>query len=69
MTKKALLRLEYDGLLKSKPITSVDSEYFENPTEYALDHYVYVLCSKCGKAYFGGESRCQEVSPSTLHSY
>ncbi|KAI6189442.1 RCR-type E3 ubiquitin transferase [Aphelenchoides bicaudatus] len=61
VTKKAVLRLEYDGLLKSKPITSQDSEYFKDPTGYALDHYVYVLCSKCGRAYFGGESRCQEA--------
>lgn len=61
MTKKAVLRLEYDGLLKSKAITSHESEYFENPIDYALDHYIYVLCSKCGKAYFGGESRCQEA--------
>ncbi|KAI6207356.1 RCR-type E3 ubiquitin transferase [Aphelenchoides besseyi] len=67
VTKKAVLRLEYDGLLKSKPITSTESEYFENPTGYALDHYVYVLCSKCGKAYFGGESRCQEALDSSTY--
>ncbi|KAI6241073.1 RCR-type E3 ubiquitin transferase [Aphelenchoides fujianensis] len=65
--RKAVLRLEYDGLLKSKPLTSPDSEYFENPAGYALDHYVYVLCSKCGKPYFGGESRCQEALESSTY--
>uniref|UniRef100_A0A914D0R4 Uncharacterized protein n=1 Tax=Acrobeloides nanus TaxID=290746 RepID=A0A914D0R4_9BILA len=26
-----------------------------------MERYVYVLCAKCHKAYFGGESRCQEA--------
>ncbi|MCP9259804.1 MYCB2 [Dirofilaria immitis] len=57
---KARLRLEYDGLLQCPAITSESSEYYNNPNEYAMERYVYVLCFKCGKAYFGGESRCQQ---------
>ncbi|VDO35838.1 unnamed protein product [Onchocerca flexuosa] len=59
---KARLRLEYDGLLQCPAITSESSEYYNNPNEYAMERYMYVLCFKCGKAYFGGESRCQQVS-------
>ncbi|CAG9534611.1 unnamed protein product [Cercopithifilaria johnstoni] len=57
---KARLRLEYDGLLKSRATTSESSELQSNPDEYAMERYMYVLCFKCGKAYFGGESRCQQ---------
>ncbi|CAD5232657.1 unnamed protein product [Bursaphelenchus xylophilus] len=65
--KKALLRLEYDGLLKVSAVTSEQSEFFNDPTGYALHRYVYVLCSKCNKAYFGGESRCQQALDSSSY--
>lgn len=40
----------------------VDFSAFHNdPSGYAMDRYMYVLCYRCNKAYFGGESRCQEV--------
>lgn len=65
--KKALLRLEYDGLLQSVPITTEGSEFYNNPVEYALERYVYVLCNKCNKAYFGGESRCQQALDSSTY--
>lgn len=38
------------------------SEFFENPEAFAMDRYMYVQCFKCNKAYFGGESRCQQVT-------
>ncbi|EJW84961.1 hypothetical protein WUBG_04127 [Wuchereria bancrofti] len=57
---KARLRLEYDGLLQSPAAVSESSELHMNPDEYAMERYMYVLCFKCGKAYFGGESRCQQ---------
>ena len=25
---------------------------------FAMDRYAYYVCFKCGKAYFGGEARC-----------
>ncbi|KAF8386302.1 rpm-1 [Pristionchus pacificus] len=56
---KARMRLEYDGLMTCAAIIKPESEFHNRPLEYAMDRYVYVLCFKCGKAYFGGESRCQ----------
>lgn len=58
---KAKMRLEYDGLLATPALTDPRSEFYNQPEEYALDRYMYVLCHKCKKAYFGGESRCQAV--------
>ena len=28
------------------------------PIGFAMDRYAYYVCFKCGKAYFGGEARC-----------
>ncbi|VDM40401.1 unnamed protein product [Toxocara canis] len=61
VASKARLRLEYDGLLQCPAITSENSEFYSDPEAYAMDRYMYVLCFKCGKAYFGGESRCQQA--------
>uniref|UniRef100_A0A914WQL4 E3 ubiquitin-protein ligase MYCBP2 n=1 Tax=Plectus sambesii TaxID=2011161 RepID=A0A914WQL4_9BILA len=61
VANKAKLRLEYDGLLDSPALTSANSQFFGDPLAFAMDKYVYVLCHKCGKAYFGGESQCQQA--------
>lgn len=61
VASKAKLRLEYDGLMECPSLKSQNSPFFNDPVGYALDRYVYVLCNKCGKAYFGGESQCQQV--------
>uniref|UniRef100_A0A915ATT0 RCR-type E3 ubiquitin transferase n=8 Tax=Parascaris univalens TaxID=6257 RepID=A0A915ATT0_PARUN len=61
VASKARLRLEYDGLLQCPAVTSENSEFYGDPEGYAMDRYMYVLCFKCGKAYFGGESRCQQA--------
>uniref|UniRef100_A0A7E4WAZ4 RCR-type E3 ubiquitin transferase n=1 Tax=Panagrellus redivivus TaxID=6233 RepID=A0A7E4WAZ4_PANRE len=65
VSDKAKLRLEYDGLLNHPAITSEASEFYNNPVGFALEKYVYVLCNKCGKAYFGGEASCQEALDSS----
>ncbi|KAF6200677.1 hypothetical protein GE061_005120 [Apolygus lucorum] len=46
--RKALMRLEYEGLDKGRP----------DPAAYAMDRYAYYVCYKCKKAYYGGEARC-----------
>ena len=73
--KKALMRLEFDGLSKCEAITSVGARWFNDPAGehldlvlnnlcmicilgFAMDRYAYYVCFKCGKAYFGGEARC-----------
>jgi E3 ubiquitin-protein ligase MYCBP2 len=48
--RKALMRLEYEGLAKN-----VDSK---DLVQYAMDRYAYYVCSQCNKAYYGGEARC-----------
>ncbi|CAI2353362.1 unnamed protein product [Caenorhabditis sp. 36 PRJEB53466] len=63
--EKGKMRLEYDGLLATPALTDPRSEFFDQPEEYALDRYMYVLCHKCKKAYFGGESRCQAALDSS----
>ena len=74
--KKALMRLEYEGLSKCEAVTSQGARWFNDPagetrdtrtdwtshltliTGFAMDRYAYYVCFKCGKAYFGGEARC-----------
>uniref|UniRef100_A0A915DDX7 RCR-type E3 ubiquitin transferase n=1 Tax=Ditylenchus dipsaci TaxID=166011 RepID=A0A915DDX7_9BILA len=67
VSKKAKLRLEYDGLLSNAALTTANSTFYNDPLGYAMERYMYVLCSKCHKAYFGGESRCQEELDSSIN--
>ncbi|XP_055524898.1 E3 ubiquitin-protein ligase highwire isoform X3 [Wyeomyia smithii] len=48
--RKALMRLEYEGISKT-----MDSR---NLATYAMERYAYYVCSQCQKAYYGGEARC-----------
>lgn len=48
--RKALMRMEYEGIVKT-------SDY-KDLTSYAMDRYAYYVCFKCQKAYYGGEARC-----------
>ena len=36
----------------------VDTNISTLPVGFAMDRYAYYVCFKCGKAYFGGEARC-----------
>ncbi|TRY68163.1 hypothetical protein DNTS_006161 [Danionella cerebrum] len=56
--RKALMRLEYEGLHKSEAITTSGARFFNNPAGFAMNRYAYYVCFKCKKAYFGGEARC-----------
>jgi len=58
--KKALMRLEYEGLSRSEALTTEGARWFNNPTGFALYRYAYYVCFKCNKAYFGGEARCDQ---------
>ena len=40
--RKALMRLEYEGLDKGRP----------DPAAYAMDRYAYYVCFKCKKVSF-----------------
>jgi len=56
--KKALMRLEYEGLSKCEAVTSEGARWHNDPAGFAMERYAYYVCFKCGKAYFGGEARC-----------
>lgn len=70
--RKALMRLEYEGLHKAPEITTAGSKFYSDPAQYAMHRYAYYVCYKCGKAYYGGEARCDaeagidEYDPSEL---
>lgn len=48
--RKALMRLEYEGMLKANDVTDLIG--------FAMDRFAYYVCFKCNKAYYGGEVRC-----------
>lgn len=47
--RKALLRLEYEGLLSSDAIATPGGRFYNNPAGYAMDRYAYYVCYKCNK--------------------
>uniref|UniRef100_UPI00358FE14E E3 ubiquitin-protein ligase MYCBP2-like isoform X1 n=1 Tax=Myxine glutinosa TaxID=7769 RepID=UPI00358FE14E len=56
--RKALMRLEYEGLHQSEAIATSGARFHNDPAGYAMNRYAYYVCFKCQKAYFGGEARC-----------
>ncbi|XP_076245488.1 MYC binding protein highwire [Calliopsis andreniformis] len=56
--RKALMRLEYEGLLKADATFGPGGRYQQDPAAYAMERYAYYVCYKCQKAYYGGEARC-----------
>nr|AOV18880.1 myc binding protein 2 [Lymnaea stagnalis] len=59
--RKALMRLEYEGLDKAEAITTPGARFYQDPAGFAMDRYAYYVCFKCNKAYYGGEARCDEA--------
>ncbi|XP_014476554.1 PREDICTED: E3 ubiquitin-protein ligase MYCBP2 isoform X6 [Dinoponera quadriceps] len=55
--RKALMRLEYEGLHKAEGAFAPGGRY-QDPAAYAMERYAYYVCYKCQKAYYGGEARC-----------
>ncbi|KAG5884570.1 hypothetical protein JTB14_006595 [Gonioctena quinquepunctata] len=56
--RKALMRLEYEGLHTNEAVLAQGARFFNDPGSYATDRYAYYVCYKCKKAYYGGEARC-----------
>ncbi|XP_037071412.1 E3 ubiquitin-protein ligase MYCBP2-like [Pollicipes pollicipes] len=56
--KKALVRCEYEGLKLSEAVTTPGARFYDQLAAFAMDRYAYYVCSKCQKAYYGGEARC-----------
>ncbi|EFX83071.1 hypothetical protein DAPPUDRAFT_48552 [Daphnia pulex] len=58
--RKALMRLEYEGLHQTEAISLPGNPFFQNAEGYAMERYAYYVCFRCNKAYYGGEARCEE---------
>nr|CAB3264102.1 E3 ubiquitin-protein ligase MYCBP2 [Phallusia mammillata] len=64
--RKALQRLEYEGLKECESITTVGGKFYKDPTGFALNKYAYYMCCNCNKAYYGGEVRCDAEADGNL---
>lgn len=49
--RKALMRLEYEGLHKSEAITTPGVRFYNDPAGYAMNRYAYYVCYKCKKVW------------------
>lgn len=47
--RKALMRLEYEGLHNNEAILAPGTRYYNDPAAYAMDRYAYYVCYKCNK--------------------
>ena len=47
--RKALMRLEYEGLHKAEAITTPGARFYKDPAGFAMDRYAYYVCFKCNK--------------------
>lgn len=47
--RKALMRLEYEGLHRAEAISTPGARYHNNPAAFAMDRYAYYVCFKCNK--------------------
>lgn len=47
--RKALMRLEYEGLHKSEAITTAGARFYNDPAGFAMNRYAYYVCYKCKK--------------------
>lgn len=47
--RKALMRLEYEGLHKSEAITTPGARFYNDPAGFAMNRYAYYVCYKCKK--------------------
>jgi len=52
--KKALQRLEYEGLKECELITAPGGKFYKDPTGFALSKYAYYMCFKCNKVAWCG---------------
>lgn len=50
--RKALMRLEYEGLHNTEAILAPGTRYYNDPAAYAMDRYAYYVCYKCSKVCF-----------------
>ena len=49
--RKALMRLEYEGLKKAEAIETPGARFYHDPSGFAMERYAYYVCYKCFKVY------------------
>lgn len=54
--RKALMRLEYEGLHKSEAITTPGARFHNDPAGFAMNRYAYYVCFKCKKVLYNIKS-------------
>lgn len=47
--RKALMRLEYEGLHTVESVVTPGARFYNDPAAYAMDRYAYYVCYKCKK--------------------
>ena len=47
--RKALMRLEYEGLHQTEAITLPGSRFYLDAEGFAMERYAYYVCFKCNK--------------------
>lgn len=47
--RKALMRLEYEGLHRAEAITAPGARFHGDPAGFAMERYAYYVCFKCKK--------------------
>lgn len=47
--RKALMRLEYEGLHTAEVIVTPGARFYNDAASYAMDRYAYYVCYKCNK--------------------
>lgn len=57
-----LLRLEHEGLHRSEAVMDPRSEFYCDPTRYAMHVLAYYQCYRCKRPYFGGFKRCEAAA-------
>lgn len=50
--RKALMRLEYEGLHTVEAVVTPGARFYNDPASYAMDRYAYYVCFKCNKVIF-----------------
>ncbi len=45
--RKALMRLEYEGLHRAEAIVTAGTRFHRDPAGFAMERYAYYVCFKC----------------------
>eukprot|EP01119_Soliformovum_irregulare_P019714 TRINITY_DN6305_c0_g1_i2.p1 TRINITY_DN6305_c0_g1~~TRINITY_DN6305_c0_g1_i2.p1 ORF type:complete len:418 (+),score=94.64 TRINITY_DN6305_c0_g1_i2:1097-2350(+) len=61
LKKRSLNRLKFEEMEKSPEIVDPNGKFHGNPQGFAMDRFVYFMCSECQQPYFAGQRVCEDV--------